>query len=64
VVRDLKHELTLLELRAEQLRLHLGSVCAYSSEARRARSLLAAIDIRKTALRNFLHENPKNRALQ
>jgi hypothetical protein len=52
-MRDLAHLVALLEMRDEQLQLHLGFVRAGSMEARKIRSLLATIRMRKRALQEF-----------
>ena len=55
-MRPIAHLVALLEMREEQLQLHLCSVCAESGEARRVRSLLATMRLRKRVLEQFTVE--------
>jgi hypothetical protein len=52
-MRDLAHLVALLEMREEQLQLHLNLVRAGNTEARKIRSLLATMGMRKRALQEF-----------
>ena len=57
-MRDLAHLVALLEMREEQLEIHLCSVRAQSTEARKARAQIATMRIRKRAIEEFaVHEN-------
>ena len=49
----LKHEIALLEMRSEQLRIHLRSVPSGNPEARTVRSLLNAMRTKMKALKRF-----------
>ena len=49
----LNREVALLEMRTEQLRIHLRSVPAYSTDARKARCALTAMRIRIKTLKRF-----------
>jgi hypothetical protein len=55
-MRPLQQEICLLDLRAEQLRIHLESLCTGSTEARRIRSDLASLDMRRSAFVRFMRE--------
>ena len=57
----LQQQICLLDLRAEQLRIHLQALCTASAEARRVRSELASLDMRRTALVRFLREAGRGR---
>jgi hypothetical protein len=50
------HEVTLLEMRSEQLRLHLQSIPHFSAEARKVRSVLNAMRLKIRVLRRFARE--------
>jgi hypothetical protein len=52
-MESLKHEIARLEMRSEQLRIHLRSVPGEGAEARRVRSLLSAMRTKVRALRRF-----------
>ena len=52
-MRDLAHLVALYEMREEQLQLHLCLVRTGSMEARKIRSLLATMRVRKRALQEF-----------
>jgi hypothetical protein len=52
-MESLNREIALLELRAEQLRIHLRSVPSANAEARKMRSVLGAMRTKITALRRF-----------
>jgi hypothetical protein len=60
-VRCLRQEVFLLDLRAEQLRIHLQSLCTSSPEARLTRSDLASLDTRRSACVRFLREAGRSR---
>jgi hypothetical protein len=49
----LHHEVTLLEMRTEQWRIHLRSVPAYSTDARKARCALSAMRMKIRTLKRF-----------
>jgi len=49
----LNREVTLLEMRTEQLRIHLRSVPAYSTDARKVRCVLSAMRTRIRTLKRF-----------
>jgi hypothetical protein len=49
----LNHEVALLEMRTEQLRIHLQSVPAASTEARKVRCVLSAMRIKIRTLKRF-----------
>lgn len=49
----LRQEIALLEMRTEQLRIHLRSVPIGHSEARAVRAVLCAMQIKISALRRF-----------
>ena len=49
----LNHEVALLEMRTEQLRIHLQSVPASSTEARKVRCVLSAMRIKIRTLKRF-----------
>jgi hypothetical protein len=52
-MRQIAHLVALIEMREEQLNIHLCSVRTGSGEARRIRSLLATMQMRKRALKQF-----------
>ena len=52
-MRDLAHLVALLEMREEQLQLHLSLVRAGSVEARRTQSVIATMRMRKRVLEEF-----------
>jgi hypothetical protein len=52
-MESLKHEIALLEMRAEQLRIHLRSFPSGNAEARKVRSVLSAMRTKIRALRQF-----------
>ena len=52
-MRDLAHLVALYEMREEQLQLHLSLVRAGSIEARRIRSVIATMRMRKRVLEEF-----------
>ena len=52
-MQDLAHLVARLEMREEQLQLHLGLVRAQNVEARRIRSLIATLRMRKRLLEEF-----------
>jgi len=54
-LESLKRAIALLEMRAEQLRIHLGSVPTGHPEARRLRSVLSAMQTKISALRRLVH---------
>jgi len=60
-VEGLHHEVALLEMRSEQLRIHLQSMPYRSAESRKARSDLLAMQWKITALRQFEHDAPQGR---
>ena len=60
-MRDLAHLFTLLEMRQEQLRLHLRFVRAGSVEARRIQSLIATTRTRKRLLEEFTADESRAR---
>jgi hypothetical protein len=49
----LNHEVALLEMRTEQLRIHLRSVPSASAEARKVRCVLTAMRTRVRTLKHF-----------
>jgi hypothetical protein len=49
----LNHEVALLEMRTEQLRIHLQSVPTASTEARKVRCVLSAMRIKIRTLKRF-----------
>jgi hypothetical protein len=49
----LNREVTLLEMRTEQLGIHLRSVPAYSTDARKVRCVLSAMRTRIRTLKRF-----------
>jgi len=59
-VDKLYHEVALLEMRSEQLRLHLGSLPDASSEARRIRSLLGTMKLKIRVLKHFAREGNRS----
>jgi len=52
-MEHLNHEVALLEMRKEQLRIHLGSVPRASAEARRVRSILRAMNVKIRTLKRL-----------
>ena len=52
-MEGLHHEVALLEMRSEQLRIHLQSMPARSAESRNVRSVLLAMQLKMRALRQF-----------
>jgi len=60
-VEGLHHEVALLEMRSEQLRIHLQSMPYGSSESRKVRSDLLTMQWKITALRQFEHDAPQAR---
>jgi hypothetical protein len=52
-MEHLNHEVALLEMRTEQLRIHLQSVPAASTEARKIRCVLSAMRIKIRTLKRF-----------
>ena len=52
-MESLNHEVALLEMRTEQLRIHLSSVPSASAEARRVRCVLSAMRIKIKTLKHF-----------
>jgi hypothetical protein len=58
-VERLHHEVALLEMRSEQLRIHLYSMPHRSAESRKGRSVLLAMQWKITALRQFEHDADK-----
>jgi hypothetical protein len=52
-MESLKREIAVLEMRAEQLRIHLRSFPFGNAEARKVRSVLSAIRTKIRALRQF-----------
>ena len=55
----LHHEIALLEMRSEQLRIHLQSMPHRSSESRQVRSVLQTMQLKMRALREFEHDADK-----
>jgi hypothetical protein len=55
-MENLNHEVALLEMRTEQLRTHLQSVPASSTEARKARCVPSAMRIKIRTLKRFARE--------
>jgi hypothetical protein len=51
----LKHEIALLEIRTEQLRIHLRSLPFANPEARQVLSQLGAMSAKIRALKQFAH---------
>jgi hypothetical protein len=49
----LNHEIALLEMRTEQLRIHLRSVPSASAEARKVRCVLSAMRMKIRTLKGF-----------
>jgi hypothetical protein len=60
-MRDLADLVALLEMRQEQLRLHLRFVRAGSVEARRIQSLIATMRMRKRLLEEFTADESRAR---
>ena len=58
-VEGLHHEVALLEMRSEQLRIHLLSMPARSAESRNVRSVLLAMQLKMRALRQFEYDADK-----
>ena len=58
-MEGLHHEVALLEMRSEQLRIHLQSMPARSAESRNVRSVLLAMQLKMRALRQFEHDADK-----
>ena len=52
-VERLQHEVALLTLRTEQLRIHLRSVSRTSAEARKVQAVLLAMKLKIRTLRRF-----------
>jgi hypothetical protein len=52
-VEQLHHEVALLEMRSEQLRIHLYLMPAHSAESCNVRSVLLAMQLKMRALRQF-----------
>jgi hypothetical protein len=52
-MESLNHEVALLEMRTEQLRIHLRSVPSTSLEARKVRCVLSAMRIKIRTLKRF-----------
>ena len=52
-MKRLNHEIALLEMRTEQLRIHLRSVSAYSTDARKVRCVLSAMRMKIRTLKRF-----------
>jgi ribosomal protein S15P/S13E len=52
-VESLKHEIALLEMRSEQLRIHLHSIPSGHPEARRLRAVISAMRTKLRALQQF-----------
>ena len=55
----LHQEVALLEMRSEQLRIHLQSMPARSAESRNVRSVLLAMRLKMRALRQLEHDADK-----
>ena len=49
----LHHNVALLQMRMEQLHIHLRSVPAYSTDARKARCVLSAMRMKIRTLKRF-----------
>ena len=60
-VERLYHEVALLEMRSEQLRIHLESVPDRSAEAHKVRAVLSAMRLKIRALRQFERAAGKGR---
>jgi hypothetical protein len=52
-VERLKHEIALLEMRSEQLRIHLRSIPSGHLEARRIRAAISTMRVKLNALKRF-----------
>jgi hypothetical protein len=52
-VERLKHEIALLEMRSEQLRIHLRSIPSGDLEARRIRAVISTMSTKLRALKQF-----------
>ena len=60
-MRNLAHLVAILEMRQEQLQLHLRFVRAGSVEARRIQSLIATMRMRKRLLEEFTADKDRAR---
>jgi len=56
-VKRVHCEVTLLEMRSEQLRIHLRSIPHSSAEARKVRSVLDAMKLKIRVLRRFARQS-------
>jgi hypothetical protein len=52
-VERLKHEITLLKMRSEQLLLHLCPIPSGNAEARRVRAVISSMSAKLLALKQF-----------
>jgi hypothetical protein len=52
-VERLKHEIALLEMRSEQLRIHLRSIPSGNLESRRIRAVISSMRTKLRAIRQF-----------
>jgi hypothetical protein len=55
-MRPLHHELALLEMRAEQLSIHLRLLPTWSREANKARCQLAALHLKRSIIEHFMRD--------
>ena len=60
-MRDLAHLVALLEMREEQLRLHLCLVRAGSTEAQKIQSLIATMRLRKRMFQEFAADDGRRK---